>query len=179
MPTRGKECSSDQMPYIDRKFPTYTEFANASLEDILGKKGIDEALKLEVNGFESIVLMNNGNGSFTSNTLPKAAQVAPIMGIIPEYVDQDENIDLIIAGNKFGSEVETPRYDASDGLVLKGDGTGKFIPLTIEDSGLYLPKNVKSIAKLKSPNGDLILAGNNNDVLQVFKLKQQERMSMN
>ena len=178
VPTRGKECSTDQMPFIDRKFPTYTEFANASLEDILGKKGIEEALKLEVNGFESIVLMNTGNGSFTSSPLPKITQVAPVLSIVPEDIDQDGNTDLIIAGNIYGTEVETPRYDASDGLVLKGDGTGKFSPLSISESGLYLPGNVKSIAKLKSQKGNLLFAGVNDGPLQIFKLENQKRKAI-
>ncbi len=178
VPTRGKECSSDQMPFIDNKFPSYKEFANASLDDILGEKGMEEALKLEVNGFESIVLMNTGTGAFKEQSLPKFAQVAPIMGIIPEDIDKDGNMDLIIAGNMYGSEVETPRYDASDGLVLKGDGTGNFKPITVSSSGLYLPGNVKSIAKLKSPNGDLILAGNNDDKLQIFKIAKNGQLSM-
>ena len=38
VPVRGRECSSQQMPFIKDKFPTYSEFANASLSDIYGEK---------------------------------------------------------------------------------------------------------------------------------------------
>ncbi len=37
VPVRGKECSSQQMPFINSKFGTYAEFADASLEDIYGE----------------------------------------------------------------------------------------------------------------------------------------------
>ena len=41
VPLRGKECSTQQMPFISEKIPTFEEFANASIEDIYGDEIID------------------------------------------------------------------------------------------------------------------------------------------
>ena len=38
--------------------------------------------------------------------------------------DKDGNLDLILSGNWYVSEVETPRNDASFGVFLKGNGNG-------------------------------------------------------
>ncbi len=181
VPTRGKECSSDQMPFIDRKFPTYTEYANASLEDILGEDEVENALKLEANTFESVMLLNNGNGGFSSTKLPELAQVAPILSSTVKDVNNDGNQDVIIVGNMFGAEVETPRYDAGDGMVLFGRGDGSFEPCAAKKSGFYTPHNAKSIASLNigATGETLYFVGNNNYKLQIFSLKKDNRLSAN
>src|SRR5207249_7840505 len=73
----------------------------------------------------SDLLQNNGNGTFTATPLPTAAQVSPIRGIIVRDVDGDGNLDLIVAGNLYDTEWNTPRADASNGLWLRGDGKGR------------------------------------------------------
>ena len=39
-----------------------------------------------------------------------------------EDFNQDGNLDILVAGNLYTAEVETPRNDAGIGLVLLGDG---------------------------------------------------------
>ena len=171
MPTRGRECSSQQMPFITVKFPTYHEYANADLNEILGKENLAKSIKLEVTGFESIVLKNDGQGHFDIQALPFHAQRSLINGILIEDIDRDGNLDLIVAGNMYDTEVDTPRYDAGIGTILKGDGKGGFETLTIAQSGFYAPGNVKDIDMLSQANGDkLVLVSNNNGPLQIFRI---------
>ncbi len=179
VPTRGRQCSSEQMPFIKDKFPTYKEFATAGIEDILGDQKIQKALHLEATHFESIVLINEGN-SFTVKKLPNEAQIAPVNAIIPLDLDTDGNMDLIIAGNNFDTEVETPRYDAGNGLVLKGLGDGNFKPLGITQSGFFAAGNVKDLALLTRANGNkLILVANNNAPIEVFEIQKGSLLTMN
>ena len=126
VPTRGRQCSSQQMPFIAEKFPTFKEFANADLADILGEEKLEKSLNLEVTSFESILLINDGQGHFESKPLPVQAQFAPIQGILFDDFDKDGIPDILIAGNMYNAEIETPRYDAGTGLVLKGNGKGDF-----------------------------------------------------
>ena len=60
VPFRGKECSTDQMPFIGEKYPTYDSFARASVIDIFGS-GLNDSYQKEVNTFESVLLINNGD----------------------------------------------------------------------------------------------------------------------
>ncbi|MFT7452481.1 MAG: hypothetical protein ACI9VN_003215 [Patescibacteria group bacterium] len=169
VPTRGRQCSSEQMPFIKDKFPTYKEFATAGIDDILGKDKMKEALNLTVTDFESKVLINNGDGTYSAKALPRLAQAAPLNGIIVKDINKDGNLDLISAGNMYNTEVETPRYDAGTGLIMMGDGKGNFEAIPSGTSGFFADKDVKDIALLRTKGKDLVLVANNGEALEVFQ----------
>jgi len=105
--------------------------------------------------------------------LPPVAQFSPVFGIISEDFNKDGNLDILVCGNDYGAEVSNGRLDASNGLVLKGDGKGNFEPLTIEQSGIYIPDNAKSLVKLKRKSGGiLIIASQNKGKLEAFRLNK-------
>ena len=170
VPVRGKECSSEQMPFIDDKFPKYADFASSSIEDILGQENLDNAIQLMVNNFSHVVLINDGNMSFTQLKLPFEAQWAPIMDMVVDDFTGDKVPDLVVAGNLWDTEPETPAYDAGKGLLLKGNGDGTFTASArIDQSGLLLNKNVKAIKQINLQGGGKgLLVANNNDRLQLF-----------
>jgi len=171
VPTRGRECSSQQMPFIKEKFSTYNSFANATMKDIYGDK-LKSALHLEVNTFHSVVMINDGS-SFDINILPNQAQVSPINGIVTTDINKDGNIDLIVAGNNFDTEVETARYDAGTGLILLGNGKGDFEPVSVVESGLFANQNVKDIKLVSgAQNNKFIVIANNDSPIQVFQLNK-------
>ncbi|MDC0296749.1 FG-GAP-like repeat-containing protein, partial [Akkermansiaceae bacterium] len=51
-PVRGRSCSSNAMPGLKRKFPTFKSFAVAPLDDIYGKDKLKESKKLSANILE-------------------------------------------------------------------------------------------------------------------------------
>jgi len=168
VPMRGRQCSSEQMPFIADKYKTFNEFANASIEDILGDDKIKEGLVLEVDNFSSGVLVNNGS-SYSFQSLPAEAQAFPVMGITSHDVNKDGNMDLILGGNIFNMEIETPRLDAGDGLVLLNKGNAEFESVRSIDSGFYIPNDVKDIISIN--DGKSILVTNNNGAVQMFNIK--------
>ncbi len=64
--------------------------------------------------------------------------------------------------NDFGTVPSYGRYDALNGLILKGDGKGKFTPLSILQSGIFIPENGKSLVKLRSSDGKYLIAASQN-----------------
>ncbi len=165
-PVRGRTCSSNQMPYLKKKFPTYDAFASATLDKIYGEK-LKEALHYDAHIFESVYLENKGNNQFELHPLPNLAQISTVMGIIPYDFDQDGNMDIVLAGNLYAREVETERNDAGYGLYLKGDGAGHFSPVPITESGFFAPGDVHTLVMTWTPEGfPLVLIGKNNDYLQ-------------
>ena len=161
VPVRGRECSSQQMPFIKDKFPTYSEFANASLTDIYGDK-LNTSYENEVTEFRSILLINNGNGSFDKKILPVEAQLFPSLSILSVDINNDQYEDLILSGSIYETEVETPRLDAISGLILISDKESYYNPLPYWESGLYLRGNIKSTELLKL-NGRTILVNTENN----------------
>lgn len=166
VPIRGKECSSQQMPVIAQKFPTYVSFAESDLPTILGQD-IENALHRKAHLFSSVMLIND-NGKFSIKRLPTDAQLSAVMDIIVEDFDNDGIKDILLAGNKFDVEVETTPADASPGIFMKGTGGLNFKPLKSIESGFFVPYNVKDIHALKVNNRWAILVGINNERMRIF-----------
>ncbi len=169
-PVRGRQCSSEQIPELAEKFPTYNEFGKASIYEVYGEK-LESALHYEIKDFSSSILKNLGNGVYQMQQLPAEAQIAPVNGIVIKDFDQDGNLDLMLGGNLYVSEVETGRADAGKGLYLKGMGDCTFKPLLPYESGLNIPGDVKDICPIASntPGEFFYLITNNNSKLEAWK----------
>jgi hypothetical protein len=117
-PVRGKECSSQQTPFLNEKIKSYKAFANSSLIDVYGEENIETALHLEASSFSSYYIKNNGNGNFEFNSLPNQAQFGPTLDF--EFIDLDKDglVEVIGMGSVYDSEIETIRYDTSQGYIL-------------------------------------------------------------
>jgi hypothetical protein len=106
--------------------------------------------------------------------LPKEAQVSVINAMVVDDFDGDGNLDVLINGNDYGTGISIGRYDAMNGLLLKGDGAGGFTPLSIQQSGIYIPGNGKALVRLQSSKGNyLVAASQNKDVLKLYELKRK------
>ncbi|WP_298422658.1 VCBS repeat-containing protein [uncultured Kordia sp.] len=170
-PLRGRQCSSQQVPGIKQKFKNYDEFSTATLIDVYGKKNLENALHYQVKSFASIYLENTKDG-FKIHQLPMEAQVSSINQILVNDYDKDGNLDLLIAGNLYNSEVETPRNDGSHGALLKGNGKGMFQAIPVMQSGFYTSGDVKDLQTITIGKTPYILSVKNNDFIQFIKYKK-------
>ena len=161
VPARGKECSSQQMPFIAKKFPTYQSFAKAKLVDVYGQKNLDKALHYKADILESIYLENLGNGDFEIHKLPIEAQFSPIMDFGFKDLDGDQKDEILLVGNHYDTEVETVRYDASFGTVLSFIDGGFYV-IPSAKSGFVVDGNAKCILVI----GDGVLVGRNDGFLK-------------
>lgn len=168
VPIRGKECSTQQMPVISQKFPTYLSFAESDLPTILGKD-IETAMHYQAKLFSSVMLINE-KGRFAIKRLPTDAQLSAVNGIIVRDFDDDGKKDILLAGNKFDTEVETTPADASPGVFLKGMGNLNFKSMKHYESGFSVPYNVKDIQAIQVKDGWSILVGINDDQMRTFSV---------
>jgi len=171
VPARGKECSTEQMPFISERYKTYKDFASASLVDILGEEKIDDGIQLQATDFSSYVLWNDG-GKFNYEKLPPLAQSSPVNDILIQDFDADGSLDLFLVGNEYNTEYETPRLDAGRGFVLLNRGDKKFEVLSVKESGVYNPEDARKIKKLKQQDNDLIIIANNNEKLGLYRFNK-------
>lgn len=166
LPVRGRECSSQQMPFILDKFPTYDAFANANLEGIYGQSELDSALHFSATEFASCILLSSESG-YVLNHLPNLAQFGPINASLVEDFNQDGHLDVLSVGNNYGAEIETVRYDSNRGVLLLGDGKGDFKALHPYESGFFVDADAKDMILIDQ----YIIVSSNNDSLKVFEWK--------
>jgi hypothetical protein len=155
------------MPVIAEKFPTFTAFAESDLPTIIGE-GLESAINMKAYQFSSVVMVNEG-GHFRMKRLPTFAQLSAVNGIIVKDFDGDGIKDLLLAGNKFDTEVETTPADASPGLLLKGGKGLDYAPVRSFESGFFVPFNVKEIQLIHDGNGMAVLVTVNDGPLKVFR----------
>ncbi|MEP6596597.1 MAG: FG-GAP-like repeat-containing protein, partial [Ginsengibacter sp.] len=176
-PAQTRDDVFKQLIFFRKKYDNYKSFANASMDSLLTKEQRKGALELYANYFSSAFLKNEGNGKFTMTALPVQAQVSVLNGLLVSDFDGDGNLDVVINGNDYGTEVSVGRYDALNGLLLKGDGKGNFKALSILQSGIYIPGNGKALVTLRNNKGKYLMAASQNKgPLKVFELKRNDRV---
>lgn len=169
-PVRGRQCSSDQMPFIKDKFPTYSEFATADISKIYGEEELKKALHYSATNFYSEAFMSS-KGGYEISKLPVFAQMGPINKSIIMDVNGDGNLDVVAAGNNYSTEVETIRYDGGRGVVLIGDGKGNFKQLTPLVSGFIETSDCKDMVMVNFGSKKLLITVSNRDKAKSFLLK--------
>jgi hypothetical protein len=177
-PYFGWDDMVKQMIGIKKRYVKYAPFGEATMKEILTEDERNQALKLSVTYCQSSYIENKGNGQFAMRPLPMAAQLAPVFGTLAQDVDGDGNLDVVLVGNEYGSDLVAGQMDAFDGLVLKGNGKGGFAPLTIQNSGFYVPGNGKALVSWPDPQGRCRLAASQNrGPLRVFAVQQPQTFS--
>ena len=172
-PSESRDDIIKEMPGLRKRYPKYKTFAETTMDSLFPANERKGALQLHANYFSSAFIRNDGKGRFTIVPLPTQAQFSVLNGITVDDYDGDGNLDVLINGNDYGTEPIIGRYDALNGLLMKGDGKGNFTPLSILQSGIYLPGNGKALVALKGGNGKLLMAGSQNKgPLKVFELKR-------
>ncbi len=152
LPERGRSCSSTAMPYIKEKFPTFHLFASAKLEDVYDPAKLQAAEKFEANELQNGVFINE-KGNFTFQPFDRLVQIAPGNGVVACDFDGDGNVDIFIAQNFYGPQIEVQRFDGGLGQLLLGDGKGGFKTVSVRDAGISVPGDAKS-ASVADIDGD-------------------------
>ena len=169
-PMSTRDDLISQMISIRKKYPTYKAYGKASLDELLTATDRENALVFKATDMNSSYIENKGHGRFAISALPAEAQFAPVYGLQAKDIDNDGNLDLLMTGNDYGMEPYSGRHDAFYGLLMKGDGKGKFNPVCIDSSGFFVKGDGKALATLHAANNsDLLIATQNQDSLLLFE----------
>ncbi len=171
-PVFSKDDLLGQLSGLKRKYVNYSDYADQKITDIFTSEELSDAQILEAKNFATSYIENLGNNHFKVTPLPTPAQFAPIYGILVHDFNKDGNLDVILAGNFFGSRVKYGRYDANKGLLLIGDGKGNFKPVNTQESGLNIDGEVRDITFIKLADGkELLLFARNDMGVKTYELK--------
>jgi hypothetical protein len=176
-PVHTRDDMVKQMIMFRSKFQNYKSFAKAPFDSMFTKEELKDALVLSANYFENSYLKNLGNGKFQLLPLPVQAQFTCANGMVVEDFNGDGNPDVLINQNDYGTEVSVGRYDAGNGLLLLGDGTGRLTPSTMLNAGWFVGGNGKALVKISSRSGSTMIAASQNKArLKMFKWKGNQKI---
>ena len=163
-----------QITAMRLRFRKYEEYANATFEQSFLPAELESAYVVCSEWFETSYVENLGDGKFSIKALPIESQFSTVFGVVARDYNHDDNLDVVIVGNMYASDVNTGRYDASVGLYLRGDGKGNFQSSNAKDCGLFTDDDAKGMADLTlGADGMLLLVGNNDGAAKAFVVAQQ------
>ncbi len=120
----SKDELAKQMPFLNKKFLFYKDFAKASLEELFGKDKLDASVKRQVYVLATTYFVNDGQGNFTSKELPWLVQSSSVNDIYLERNDKETINEILMVGNNFEISTQLGRLDASHGFLLQNDESG-------------------------------------------------------
>ncbi|MFD2099795.1 VCBS repeat-containing protein [Flagellimonas iocasae] len=164
----SKDELAKQMPFLNKKFLFYKDFAKASLEELFGKDNLEKANKRMVYLLETSYFENDGNGNFSRRELPLIVQSSTVNDIHIDNNDEKKINEILMVGNNFEISTQLGRLDASHGIVLQNEEDG-----TIHwKQNLNISGAARSIEKInRNGNEELIITLNNDS--PVFLIKKQ------
>ncbi|MGF1560391.1 MAG: VCBS repeat-containing protein [Flavobacteriaceae bacterium] len=167
-PVFSKDDLVGQLSSLKAKYVNYSDYADAKITDIFTQEELKDVQVLQSKNFASCYMENLGGSTFKISALPTTAQFAPVYGIITDDFNNDGNLDILLAGNFFGTRVKYGRYDANKGALFLGNGKGGFSPVLANQSGLNIEGEVRDITLLESNGKKIVLFARNNDNIKTY-----------
>jgi hypothetical protein len=160
---------TQQLSVIKKKYLYAKDFADASIEDLVGSENIRKAKKLQVSVLESSWFENKGDGDFERHAFPQRLQFAPLRAGLAKDFDGDGTIDLMAMGNFYEANIEMGRYDADYGNILFNDRQG-LNEGNIQS--LQVKGQVRNIRNVKIGDSEITVIARNNAPVLVLRLMQ-------
>lgn len=169
--SRLRDALVQQMPFIQKRFPSYAEFAKANVRDLFTSQDVDSAMKVMATNFSSVIIENKGNGKFAVKQLPPLVQSSPLFGTYIDDVNGDGYLDILCSGNFYGADTEMWRYDANLGNIVYGGDKLNLTCNAKQKEGFHLRGDSRSIVSIRSAKTGTVslLVGLNNKIPQLFE----------
>ncbi len=172
-PFAAKVDITGQLPSLKKKILKYEDYAHMTYEDLFTEEQRRGAIEYKATFLQSAILWSEGNYKFTLEALPLEAQVAPVFAIVIEDLNGDNQKDLFLAGNFYGLKPEVGRHDSGRGVILTGDGNGRFNFVPSDQVGISIQGEVRDAKVLYVPGkGKTILIGRNDASAIVLQKRQ-------
>lgn len=159
-----------QIPSLRKQLLTYESYQNKSLEELFPQAVWANSLTLQADILETSLWINDGQGKFISTPLPIEVQSAPVYSITS--LGSDLGIPhLIFGGNQSRIKPELGSQMGSYGWVLKPEGKNQWKALLPEESGLFVPGEIRDMIQIKLENKPNLVVLRNNETPLVFEIR--------
>ncbi|MFY7828807.1 MAG: VCBS repeat-containing protein [Flectobacillus sp.] len=172
-PYVSRDELNDQIFPMRRKFSSYKQYADATIQEIFSPEDLSKASQLKLDEVKTSVFLSqikaDKTWSFLKGNLPIQAQFAPVTQILVKDFDKDGNQDVLLLGNKTDNRLKLGSMDANYGCLLKGNGKGNLEYMPQIASGLSVRGDVKSSIELEIAGKTYLIIGAFNQALQFYK----------
>lgn len=167
-PFVSRDELNEQMYSMRKKFTSYKDYADATMQDIFSPEELTKANKLTATETRSVCFINK-NGKFEKAVLPVQAQFSLIDKIIAKDFTGDGKVDILLFGNHTDNRLKIGSVDANYGCLLAGDGKGNFSYIEQSKSGLCVAGDVKSAEEISIGKESYLFIGICDEEMQCYK----------
>jgi len=168
-PIALKDDLLKQLPYLNKKYTTYAAFANATIQDMFDPEQIKQSILYTITELRSGIFYND-KGKFEFTPLPDEAQWTIQYCSWTGDINGDQRPDIILGGNQYSSKPEMGIYAGSFGTVLIQQDDGSFMPVSMQESGLFEIGSIRDIQLIHIGNQPKLLIVKNNDVPVIYAM---------
>ncbi|WP_375581368.1 VCBS repeat-containing protein [Marivirga tractuosa] len=151
-----------QLPNLKKEWKYAQDFSRADLNEIFGADALNSAKKLSANDFSSYFYKNNGDGTFEAIALPMELQISTLNAIA--FIDND-NRELLGAGNFYENNIEMGKYDAQYGTLFQIQDSSFNIKRV---KGLRLDGQIRKLRSIKVNGKQYVLVARNDNSLKLI-----------
>jgi hypothetical protein len=113
---------------------------------------------------------------YSIHDLPIEVQFSPVYAFATGDFNSDGYIDVLSAGNFYGSTPAIGRFDASYGNCLTGSKEGTFRIIEPRDSGFSVFGESRDMKLIRSKEGMKILVSRNNAAPRLFSIVSSNKI---
>jgi hypothetical protein len=140
------------------------------LEDLFPEAVWAKSLTLQADRLETSLWINEGNGSFSSASLPFDIQSAPVHSILA-LPGKSGLPYLIFGGNQSRIKPELGSQLGSYGWVLYPISDKQWKAMKPQESGLFVPGEIRSMLPIQIENKPNLVVFRNNETPIVFSIR--------
>ena len=167
-PVAMKDDLGKQIPALGNIYKTFQSYSGQTIQDIFSEEVLRSSVVLKTHILESIVLINEGEGSFRIRPLPAEGQLFPVYAIATGDFNHDHIMDILIGGNMTRAKPETGIYSAGHGLFLEGRTGGTWDALPPDRSGFFTRGEIRDIRTVEIRGKPEIAVARNNQNLHFY-----------
>ncbi|MBT1709650.1 VCBS repeat-containing protein [Fulvivirgaceae bacterium PWU5] len=159
----------DQVTPLRKRFIRYADYADATIEDIVGADKLPASRVLQAETLASSWLENTGNGELILKPLPAMAQLSSIQDFHVADFDGDGVAEVLAAGNFYPYRAQFGRCDAFTGCLLKFEhGVASLYATGLP---LWLTGDIRDLAMMHfRQGGPRLVVSRNDDYASLYAL---------
>ncbi len=172
-PIHQKKDLTTQMVKLKKQNLKASDYARRTIQELFEPEIFETVIQKQASYSESVIAVNQGNGTYTIKKLPSNVQLSCVCGITCSDVNNDGNLDLIMGGNNFEFKPQFSRLDASYGNVLLGDGKLGFEWQEYKTAGFFVRDEIKHLKSFRDKEGNTyMIAAINENKPKIFALDE-------